>query len=285
MDFKDVFSKAVGLAKADYFNSAPSQELGNSSYTSVNSERSNQKAFRTIIEDEQKKKEKRDANDDFVEMASIAIRQAYEDFQNFYAETMAFYDDADKRLDELEARINQRLQEMESKTELLTDDNGNAVYRDENGGFYKVENGQRMAITEEDEIESLREKVKAIEATGQTVRTENEQAVFVELQNTLTETMDLQRDAERNRDEAEEWKRRVEEDHSQAPGAHKRIQEGREDIEKRMKEMEQRVNGLDAKKERLDKQITTDQTSVATTVNDWKSSVPTDKPPAPPAGL
>lgn len=258
--------------------------MENSSYTSVNSERSNQKAFRTLIEDEQKKKEKRDANDDFVEMASIAIRQAYEDFQNFYAETTAFYDDADKRLDELEARINQRLQEMESKTELLTDDNGNAVYRDENGGFYKVENGQRMAITEEEEIENLREKVKAIEASGQTVRTENEQDVFVELQTALTETMDLQRDAERNRDEAEEWKRRVEEDHSQAPEANKRVQEDRTDTEQRLKDLEKRVDGLDAERRENDHQRVDEMSLNQSTVNDWAGSVST-RTDVPPAGL
>lgn len=214
-----------------------------------------------------------------------AVRQAYEQFQDNFDDAMEFYDAADERLDDLEERINERLNEMESETELLTDDSGNAVYQDENGGFYKVENGQRIAITAVEEVASLKEKIRDIKASGQTVRTESEQDIFVQLQLALTETMDIRRDAEHNRDEAEELKREVERDHSKAPDANERLQKGRDDIEKRMKEMEKRVDGLDATKDRLDKQQTVDQAPESSTINDWKSSIPTDVPPSPPTGL
>ena len=231
------------------------------------------------------KKERESALDDLAVMAEEAARQAYEQFQNAYNNAIEFYDQADQRLDELEDRINERIQEMEDKTELLTDSNGNAVFQDENGGFYKVENDQRVTITEAEEIASLNDKVKAIEASGQSVRTESEQDIFVQLQIALTDTMDIGRDAERNRDEADEWKRRVDEDPSLAPEGNKKIQKDRDDIEGRMKEMEERVNGLDATKDRLDKQLTADQAPEASTVNDWKSSIPAEVPPTPPAGL
>ncbi|MES9948984.1 MAG: hypothetical protein ABW118_08500 [Candidatus Thiodiazotropha sp.] len=123
----------------------------------------------------EEKKERDSALDDLAVMAEEAARQAYEQFQDTYDNAIEFYDQTDQRLDELEDRINERIQEMEDKTELLTDSNGNAVYVDENGGFYKVENGQRVAITDAEEIASLNDKVRDIDASGQTIRTESEQ--------------------------------------------------------------------------------------------------------------
>ncbi|MEW8072605.1 MAG: hypothetical protein AB2826_19485 [Candidatus Thiodiazotropha sp.] len=233
----------------------------------------------------EEKKERDGALDDLAVMAEEAARQAYEKFNDTYNNAIEFYDKTDQRLDELEDRINERIQDMEDKTELLTNSNGNAVYIDENGGFYKVENGQRVAITKAEEVASLNDKVKAIEASGQSVRTENEQDIFVQLQLALTDTMDIERDVGCNREEADEWKRRVDEDSSLAPDGNKQIQKGRNDIEERMKEMEEKVDRLFEKGSQRDQQMTADQSPEASTVNDWKSSIPTEAPPTPPAGL
>jgi hypothetical protein len=228
---------------------------------------------------------KREENSRAALTQAEAIRQAYEQFQDSYDDAMAFYGDADQRLDDLENRINERLHDMESETELLTDENGIAVYRDENGGFYTIKDGQRTAITDAEDVATLREKSKAIEASGQRVRTESEQSTFLQLQAALTDTMDLRRDAHNNRAEAEEWKRRVDKDHTQAPEGNKRIQEGRADTEKRIKELEEKVDGLDVKVNNLDQQHSHDQGPVATTVSEWKTSIPSENPPAPPAGI
>ncbi len=227
---------------------------------------------------EAEKKRNEETIDDLAALAEETIRQAYEDFQANYEDTMAFYDDTDERLDDLEERINGRLQEMESKTELLTDDNGNAAYQDENGGFYKVENGQRVAIIAEEEVASLKEKVRDIKTSGQSVRTESEQGIFVQLQLALTDTMDIRRDAGRNRDEAEGLNREVERDHSKSPVASERLYKGRDDIEKRMKEMEERVDNLDAKTNDVDHEQTADQNPEADLIDSNKSTFSNNAP-------
>ncbi|MES9948985.1 MAG: hypothetical protein ABW118_08505 [Candidatus Thiodiazotropha sp.] len=71
--------------------------------------------------------------------------------------------------------------------------------------------------------------------------------------------MDIGQDAKRNREEADEWKRRVEEDPSLAPEGNKHIQKGSNDIEERMKEMEEKVDHLFEKGSQHDRQQTADQ--------------------------
>ncbi|PUB88042.1 MAG: hypothetical protein DBP00_07370 [gamma proteobacterium symbiont of Ctena orbiculata] len=283
MSLRDTFKQDAEGSEFNLFTASPIK-LGKLAHTGSVSSLTNPWVAATS-HDPDKKKDKEQRLSDLAQLAEQSIQQAYEQFQNTYDDAMAFYEDADTRLDDLEGRIKTRLNDIENRTELLTDENGSAVYRDEHGGFYKVENGQRIAITEEEEIEALRDKAKAIEASGQTVRTENEQGIFIQLQVALTETMDIKRDAGRNKDEADEWKRRVEEDPSLAPEGDKHIQKGKSDIEERMKEMEERVTGLDATKDKIDKQLTADQAPEASTVNEWKSSIPTEVPPVPPAGL
>ncbi|MEW8063281.1 MAG: hypothetical protein AB2794_03910 [Candidatus Thiodiazotropha endolucinida] len=268
MSLKETFSiKSAGpttLGRHPAYAGAASEKVLSSKFDLARDIEAQKKA--------EEKKQRDSVLDDLAVMAEEAARQAYEKFNDTYNNAIEFYDKAGQRLDELEDRINERIQEMEDKTELLTDSNGNAVYMDENGGFYKVENAQRVAITESEEIASLNDKVKAIEASGQSVRTESEQDIFVQLQLALTDTLDIGRDAERNRNEADEWKRRVEEDPSQAPEANKSIREGKDDIEKRLKEMEERVNGLDATKDELDRQLTTDQAPETGVIADHRSA-------------
>lgn len=270
MSLRDTFKQDAEGGEFNLFTASPIK-LGKLAHTGSISSLTNPWVAATN-HDPNNKKDKEQSLSDLALLAEQSIQQAYEQFQNTYDEAMAFYEDADTRLDDLEARIETRLNDIENRTELLTDENGNAVYRDENGGFYKVENGQRIAITEEEEIKALRDKAKAIEASGQTVRTESEQGIFIQLQVALTETMDIKRDAGRNKDEADEWKRRVEEDPSLAPEGDKHIQKGKLDIEKRMKEMEEKVDRLYEKGSQHDQQQTADQSPETGVIADHRST-------------
>lgn len=176
-----------------------------------------------------------------------ALRQAYELFQNTYAQTMAFYEQADTRIDTLEDRLKQQIHAIESRTELLVGSGGETVFEDESGGFYALKNGQRLMITDEESIKALRERARGITSSGKTVRTEAEQELLVESTRALTEAMDLRGDVRDNRLEAQNWKERVEDDPSLAAEAQEQIQQGREDVERRLEELEQRAESLDAR--------------------------------------
>ncbi|WP_369156991.1 hypothetical protein [Candidatus Thiodiazotropha sp. LNASS1] len=260
------------------FNAAPT-EMGRLAYAStVSGINSSHKTVNTT-HSEKKKRDREDAISDLAELANETIRQSYERFQATYDDVTAFYDDADDRLDYLETQINAQIQGIESRTELLTGANGAAVYQDEQGVFYTVRDGERMAVTDGEELEALREQVNSIKADGQVVRTEAQQDRLVELTVLLTEALDLRGDVRDNRQEADTLKDNVEDDPSQAPEAEETLQYGRDDVEQRLEELEQKVEGLDANGRRFNQQHSFDQTPDDSVINKQMSSLP-DKAPA-----
>lgn len=186
------------------------------------------------------------------------IQQAYEQFLKTYAETMAFYNDADHRIDNLEARIKYQLNDIESKTGLLQGNNGEAVYQNAQGGFYTVFDGEKSAITDKTATESLREQVKEVKSNGQTVRTEAQQENLVELTVMLTDTMNLREDAQENRNEASALKEQVEADKSFAPKADKILKHKVSELDGGVKALENKLNSMDASTA-VDKTLQTDQ--------------------------
>lgn len=190
--------------------------------------------------------------------AAEAIEQAYTQFQETYTTAMAFYDDADHRLDRLEARIKDQIHDIESQTELLEGKNGEAIYQDERGGFYTVRNNQRVMITDEEELKSLREQVRDINASGQSVRTEAQQATLVELTVMLADAMDLRGDVRDNRHETNRLNQDVENDPSKAAEADPKVREMKEGTEQRLDELERKVDGLEAKGNQFDQQQNVD---------------------------
>ncbi|MEW7986721.1 MAG: hypothetical protein AB2799_13085, partial [Candidatus Thiodiazotropha sp.] len=138
------------------FNAAPT-EMGRLAYASAVSSVTSSHKTLDATHPEKKKKNREDAISDLAELAELAnetIRQSYERFQATYDDVTAFYDDADDRLDYLETQINDQIQDIESRTELLAGANGAAVYQDEQGGFYTVRDGKRMAVIDEEELEA-----------------------------------------------------------------------------------------------------------------------------------
>ncbi|MBT3039193.1 MAG: hypothetical protein KME37_09670 [Candidatus Thiodiazotropha sp. (ex Codakia orbicularis)] len=188
-------------------------------------------------------------------------------FLSIFTNAIAFYDDADNRLDDLDNRIKERLNDIERQTELLEGPNSEEIYQDAQGGFYTLNSGHRQPITDQTTLDSLREQVRAIKASGQSVRTEAEQAKHTELMRLLTDTMDLKSDVRENRQEAETLKKQVENDPSLAPEATERIQQGQDDVKRRLDELDRRVNGLDAHANQEDHQQSFDENPDTPVVN------------------
>lgn len=240
------------------FNAAPT-EMGRLAYTSAVSSVTSSHKTLDATQPEKKKKDNEDVISDLAELANETIRQSYERFQATYDDVTAFYDDADDRLDYLETQINDQIQGIESRTEILAGANGAAVYQDEQGGFYTVRDGKRMAVIDEEELEALREQVNSIKADGQVVRTEAQQDKLTELTVLLTEALDLRGDVRDNRQEADTLKDKVEDDPSQAEEAEETLQRGRDDVERRLEELERKVEGLDADRRQNHQHHTVDQ--------------------------
>ncbi|MEW8073525.1 MAG: hypothetical protein AB2826_24200 [Candidatus Thiodiazotropha sp.] len=260
------------------FNAAPT-EMGRLAYASAVSSVTSSHKTLDATHPEKKKKDREDAISDLAELANETIRQSYERFQATYDEVKAFYDDADDRLDYLETQINDQIQGIESRTELLAGANGTAVYQDEQGGFYTVRDGERMAVTDEEELEALREQVNSIKADGQAVRTEAQQDKLTELTVLLTEALDLRGDVRDNRQEADTLKDKVEDDPSQAEEAEETLQRGQEDVERRLEEMERKIEGLDANGRHFNQQHSFDLAPDDSVIDKQMSSLP-DKAPA-----
>ncbi len=227
------------------FNAAPTQ-LGRLAYASAALNINNEWLESNATNPQHKKdKQKEDETEDLAQLALETIRQAYEQFQNQYAETMAFYDDAEERLNRLEARINDRINDLDSKTELLTDQNGMDVYLDQEGNFYRLEQDQQIPITDEDEIESLKTKVQTIEGAGKSVRSEDQQNDYLYLSNLLTDKMNLDADMSARRAEAKDLNAEVEKDHSKAPEATEKMSQSREEIKEKLEKLEREVDDHD----------------------------------------
>ncbi len=281
----EVFSKEAGSANTATLSVAQSEEIVQLAYASAAYKRMNERAFEKFADDEQKKRDKKDADDDFVQMATDVIRQAYEEFQTAYADTMAFYDDAQHRLNNLEARIKDRVQELDSRTGLLSGAGGEPVFMDEEDNFYRIEAGQRRLITDEEELASLREQKKAIEAAGRTVRSEQEQDDYLELMTMLTDTADLEGDIANRRDEVDRLNEEVENDHGKAPEATETMRIGREDTESRLGGLESKFEALEARRSRFDQNQNRDQAPETSTVDsDFTDMSATAPPPTLPGG-
>lgn len=224
-----------------------------------------------------------DARENERHLRQILILQSYERFQDTYSDTVTFYDDAALRVDDLQQRIEEKLQNLENETELLRDQKGEAVFQDNEGGFYKVDKDQREAVTDETQLESLHQQVAGITADGKAVRTEAQQARFVELTMMMTDNIDLRDDIQENRLEADALNQKVEDDHSLAEEADDSLRAGRDDVESRLNELEQRFDRLDASMREYDQGRTVDVAAdPATLDNDlagMMSTTPSSKLP------
>ena len=233
----------------------------------------------------EEKKEREEGIDDLASLTEETIRQAYERFQETYSDAMEFYGDADSRLDDLETRINGQIQEIESETEQLSSQNGAAIYPDEQGGFYTVRDGERVTITDEDELESLRDQLRAIKASGQTVRTEEQSQHLDTLMLHLTDVMNARSDFNGDQQRMEAANQRAE--NGDPPTAEERqaLEQSTSENRQKLEELEEKNAHLIAKGDELDHHQTTDQAHVTPTVSDWKASLPAQANSLPPAGI
>lgn len=279
MELKDIFSKEANTSEFNLFNASPSQ-LGRLAFSNVAFNINNPWVEIDAINPQHKKdKQKEEAKKDLAQLALDAVQQAYEQFKIDYAAAMAFYHDAEQRLQGMEARINKQLAELDSQTELLTGSKGEAVFLDENRQFYRMENERRVLITEEDEIESLKSKIQTIEETGKTVRSESQQNDYLYLSNLLADKMDLDKDLATKRSEAKDLNAEVEQDHNKAPEASKQMSQDREDIKREIDELENRFDSFEATRNKLDQQQTANHAPNASFIDnhldDFSNKAPT----------
>ena len=218
-------------------------------------------------------------------VALETIQRAYERFQTTYAETMAFYDAAGGRIDTVERRLQEQIDDIERRTEQLEGPNGEVFYPDGQGGFYTLRDGERVTISDPATVEALSAQARAIAASGKTVRTESEDAHLISLTQTLTEAEDLKGEVDQARSRAEGWNARVEEDRSLAREADKAISADRATIEKRLEALEQNVNGLEFRGESLDPRNAADHTPEEAPISEWRATAPPEHGGPPLAGI
>lgn len=282
MELKGTFNHfKADLTKLD----RPPAYAGSISHNATASESDRTAEIARQKKKEEEKKEREEGIDDLASLAEETIRQAYERFQTTYTDAMAFYDDSDTRFDTLESRINGQIQEIESQTEQLTSQNGAAIYQDEQGGFYTVRDGERVTITDEEELESLRDQLRSIKASGQTVRTEEQSQHLDTLLLHLTDVMNARSDFGRDQQRMEEAKQRAENGHPPTAEERRALEDSTNNNRQRLAELERTTDGLDARRNQFGQKQTADQAPEAATVGDWKASIPTGVGNQPPVGI
>ncbi len=164
-------------------------------------------------------------------------RIAYEAFMDSYRKAMDFYDEADERLNKMEADILAEMNEIESTSEEINLSNGQTAYKNDNGQFVTLnEDGEERAMTDPALLAEARAAEAALRQDGKTVRSTVEQEHLILLTNQMTRVMDLRGESQIKREKAQEL---AEKDPSEiTPAAKEAMEQDAKELEESLREFD-----------------------------------------------